>query len=83
LPNSGDVVSRRVLFFRINRIDNTTTQPKNNTPMKNIIKAAAFVVVLAGIATQASANCYTEGNSYGCIKPKKCTNSNPKAGNCK
>jgi hypothetical protein len=50
--------------------------------MKNIIKAAAFVVVLAGIATQASANCYTEGGPSGCIKPKHCTNSNPKAGNC-
>jgi len=51
--------------------------------MKNIIKAAAFVIVLAGIATQASANCYTEGGPNGCIKPKKCTNSNPKAGNCR
>jgi hypothetical protein len=72
-----------VLFFRITRDDNKTKQPKNNTPMKNIIKAAAFVIVLAGIATQASANCYTEGGPNGCIKPKKCTNSNPKAGNCR
>jgi hypothetical protein len=54
----------------------------NNITMKNIIKSAAFLLVIIGVASQASANCYTEGGPNGCVKPKHCSNPNPKAGSC-
>jgi len=50
--------------------------------MKNIIKSAAFLLVIIGVASQASANCYTEGGPNGCVAPKHCSNPNPKAGSC-